>query len=85
MKKYFGEFDMTWPKVIIFAVMTDVLTAVLNLIPALHDSSFQDVAISYECRILFWFVLTLLTLPGAVAFMQKVRAIPLSPLKMSME
>lgn len=122
VKKYFGEFEMTWPRVIIFAVLTAVLTAVLNLIPALYDTSFQDIAISYECWILFavfiivncdkwweaslktfvfflisqpliylievpfndmgwqlfgyyrfWFILTLLTLPGAVAAFQLKR------------
>ena len=44
---------MSWLKVIIFAISTAVLTAVLNLIPALNGTSFQDIAISYECWILF--------------------------------
>lgn len=121
---------MTWLKVIIFAVASAVLTAVLNLIPALKDTSFQDIAISFECWILFavfivvnckkwweaslkcfvfflisqpliylievpflgwsvfdyykyWFIITLLTLPGAVAAYQLKRRDWLSVLVMS--
>ena len=53
IRKYFGEFEMTWAKVIIFAVVTAVITAGLNEIHALNDTSFQDIAISYECWFLF--------------------------------
>ncbi len=53
IRKYFGEIEMTWTKVIIFAVITAVITAGLNEIHALNDTSFQDIAISYECWILF--------------------------------
>lgn len=53
IKKCFGEYEMTWPKVIIFSLITAVITAGLNLIPALNDTSFQDIAIAYECWILF--------------------------------
>lgn len=52
-KKYFGEYEMTWARVLIFAVITAVITAVLNLIPALSDTSFQDIAIVIDCWILF--------------------------------
>lgn len=44
---------MSWLTVIIFAVITAVVTAVLNLIPPLKDTSFQDIAISFECWIVF--------------------------------
>ncbi len=53
IKKYFGEVEMTWAKVIILAVVTAVITAGLNEIHALDETSFQDIAISYECWILF--------------------------------
>ena len=52
-KKYFGEYEMTWPKVIILAVITAVITAGLNLIPALNDTSFQDIAVALDCWFLF--------------------------------
>lgn len=53
MHKLFYETKMTWPKVLMFSLAAAVLTAVLNLIPALQDTSFQDIAISVECWILF--------------------------------
>ncbi len=130
IRKLFGEYNMTWVRVIIFAAASAVLTAVLNLIPALKDTSFQDIAIAYECWILFavfiivnckkwweaslkcfvfflisqpliflievpflgwqvfgyykyWFFVTLLTLPGAVAAYQLKRRDWLSVLAMS--
>lgn len=51
--KLFKNQEMTWKKVIIFAVASAVLTAVLKLIPVLEDTSFQDIAINLECWILF--------------------------------
>ena len=51
--KFFSSQKMSWLKVIIFSISTAVLTAVLNLIPFLNNTSFQDIAISYECWILF--------------------------------
>lgn len=44
---------MSWAKVIILAVFSAVLTAALNLIPALNDTSFQDIAVNPEAWILF--------------------------------
>ena len=44
---------MTWGLVLLFAVATAVVTAVLNEIHALDGTSFQDIAISFECWILF--------------------------------
>ena len=44
---------MTWPRVLLFAVAAGVLTAVLKLIPALNDTSFQDIAVYLDCWILF--------------------------------
>ncbi len=53
IKKYFGEYKMTWPRVIVFAVITAVVTAILNVIPALDDTSFQDPAINLDVWFLF--------------------------------
>ncbi len=53
VKKLFGEFKMTWPRVLIFAVITAIMTALLNEIPFLRDTSFQDIAIVFDCWILF--------------------------------
>lgn len=122
MKKYFGEYNIRWSRVIILAVITAVYTAVINLMPFLKETSFQDIAISLECWILFavfiivncknwweaslkcfvfflisqpliylievpfnslgwrifqyykyWFIMTVLTLPGAVVAFQHIR------------
>lgn len=120
IKKLFGEINMTWPKVIIFAVVTAVYTALINQVPFLKDTSFRDIAINFDCWILFaviiitnckkwweamlkcfvfflvgqpliylievpflgwgvfdyyknWFIITLLTLPGAVICYQLKR------------
>ena len=53
IRKYFGGIDITWPKLIIFAVASAVVTAVLNEIPILHGTSFADIAIAFECWFLF--------------------------------
>ncbi len=53
IRKLFGSFRMSWPKVIIFAVITAVYTALINQVPFLHDTSFQDIAVNLECWFLF--------------------------------
>ena len=53
IKKLFGEVNMTWPKVIIFAVVTAIYTALINQVPFFKYTSFRDIAISFECWILF--------------------------------
>lgn len=53
LRKYFGEINMTWGKVMIMAVVTAVYTALINQVPFLAKTSFQDIAINLECWILF--------------------------------
>jgi hypothetical protein len=53
MKKLFGGLNITWPKLILFAVICGVYTGVVAAIPALRDSSFQDISITFEWWILF--------------------------------
>lgn len=50
--KKFTSVNITWVKVIVLALACAVMTAVLKLIPALNDTSFQDPAINPE----FWFL-----------------------------
>lgn len=45
--------NMTWKKVIIFAIITAIYTALINQVPFLKDTSFLDIAISFECWIFF--------------------------------
>ncbi len=51
--KVFGGLKMSWTAVLIFSVVTGVYTGVINQIPALHDTSFTDIAVTYEWWILF--------------------------------
>ena len=53
MKKIFGEVNMSWPKVLIFAVASAIFTAAMLVIDGLKESSFQDIGIAFECWILF--------------------------------
>ena len=53
MKKLFGGITMGWKKVILFSIITGIYTAVVNLIPFLKNTSFQDIAINPEAWILF--------------------------------
>ena len=53
MKKLFGEIELTWKKVIIFAIITAIYTALMAIIPITKDTSFRDIAIHFECWILF--------------------------------
>lgn len=53
MKRIFGELKMSWLFVIAFSLIVGVYTGVVMLIPALKDTSFQDIGISYECWVIF--------------------------------
>ena len=53
VKKYFGNFNMSWTRVIILSVVTAVYTALINQVGFLKDTSFRDIAIAFECWILF--------------------------------
>ena len=53
MEELFGGINMTWKKVILFAIICGVYTGVMTLIPATKDTSFRDISISFEWWILF--------------------------------
>lgn len=57
LEKLFGGLDITWPKLIIFAVICGVYTGAMAVIPATADTSFRDIAISFEWWILFAIVI----------------------------
>lgn len=59
MKKLFFETKMTWKKVIIFALITSVLTALFAIIPLFRNTSFLDVATNFDCWILFALIIIL--------------------------
>lgn len=51
--KVFGGINMTWKKVIIFALITGVYTGLINLVPFLYETSFRDIAVNIEWWVLF--------------------------------
>lgn len=53
LREKFTSQKMSWVFVLIFAVLTGAVTAGLNLIPALKDTSLQDPAIYYDVWFLF--------------------------------
>ncbi len=53
MKKLFGGLNLTWPKIILFAVLAGVYTAVMAILPITKNTSFADISISFEVWILF--------------------------------
>ena len=52
-KKLFGNVNLTWTKLIVFAIIAGVYTAVMALLPITYDTSFRDIAITFEVWILF--------------------------------
>lgn len=53
VKKLFGGIDLNWKKLIIFAIIAGVYTAVMAMLPIAKDTSFADITISFEVWILF--------------------------------
>ena len=53
MKKIFGELKLTWPKVIIAAVLIGIYCGLIGMNPKLTDTSFKDINVSFEVWILF--------------------------------
>ena len=53
VKKLFGGIDLSWKKLIIFAIIAGAYTAVMAMLPIAKDTSFADITISFEVWILF--------------------------------
>ena len=53
IKKLFGGINLTWKKVILFALIAGVFTAAMALIPSLEYTSFHTIVVSFEVWILF--------------------------------
>ncbi|MBQ3409341.1 MAG: hypothetical protein IJH12_09080 [Clostridia bacterium] len=53
IKKLFGGIDLSWKKLIIFAIIAGVYTAIMAMLPIATDTSFADITISFEVWILF--------------------------------
>ena len=53
IEKLFGNIDLTWKRLIIFALLAGVYTAIMAILPITKDTSFRDITISFEVWILF--------------------------------
>lgn len=53
LKKVYGNLKMSWAAVIIFAIAAGIYTGLIMLVPALDNSSFQDIGINYEWWVIF--------------------------------
>ena len=53
VKKLFGGIDLSFKKLIIFAIIAGVYTGVMAMLPIAKDTSFADITISFEVWILF--------------------------------
>ena len=57
MKKLFGGIDLTWKKLIIFAVIAGIYTGVMAALPITKDTSFADISITFEWWVLFGIII----------------------------
>lgn len=57
LKKLFGGIDLSWKKLIIFAIIAAVYTATMAIIPITKDTSFRDIAATFEWWILFGIII----------------------------
>ncbi len=57
LSKLFGGLDMSWKHVIIFAVGIGVFVGLINQVPVLEETSFRDIAVSFEWWVLFAFLI----------------------------
>ena len=57
MKKLFGGINLTWKKLIIFAILIAIYTATMAILPITKDTSFRDIAATLEWWILFGIII----------------------------
>ena len=53
VKRIFGGIDLSWKKLVIFAIIAGIYTAIMAMLPIAKDTSFADITISFEVWILF--------------------------------
>lgn len=53
MKKIFGGINLTWPKLIIIAIVAGIYTAIMAMLPIAKDTSFSDLTVTFEVWIFF--------------------------------
>lgn len=56
-EKLFGGLKMGWPAVVLFGAIAGIYTGIMGSVPALAESSFHDIAVSYEWWVIFAFII----------------------------
>ena len=57
LRKIFGEINLNWKKIIIFAIIAGIYTAIIAMLPIAKDTSFSDLTVSFEVWILFGIII----------------------------
>ncbi len=57
LRNPFGDLGMSWPAVVLFAVVVGVYTGTVASIPALEGTSFSDIAYYFEWWVIFAFII----------------------------
>ena len=57
INKLFGGINLTWPKLIIAAVIAGVFTAAMAIIPIFQNTSFYTITVTFEVWILFGIII----------------------------
>lgn len=57
IKKLFGEINLTWPKLIISAVIAGAFTAAMAIIPIFRNTSFITITATFEAWVLFGIII----------------------------
>jgi len=53
MKKNFGGINLTWPKLIVMAIVVGIYTGLMAMLPIVRDTSFIDLTVTFEVWIFF--------------------------------
>lgn len=53
MKKIFKTNKITWKNLLIFSVLIGIIVGIIDRIPILKDTSFQDIGVTLDCWIIF--------------------------------
>ena len=70
MKRLYGQLNMRWPVVILFAAVTGIYTGAVMSLDALKDTSLQDIGISYEWWVIFAVIIVVNCRKGGEAMLK---------------
>ena len=57
ISKLFGGLNMSWPRLLIFALIVGAYTGIVGIIPALEQTSFHDIYVTTEVWVIFAFII----------------------------